>query len=543
MKLFLGCFISLVATAFGFVVRATVLDDWRGDFNLSQEQIGVIQGAGLFPFAISIILFSLVVDKIGYGRAMIFAFIGHTLSAVITIFAKNFAMLYLGTLIFALANGVVEAVINPVVATVYHKNKTHWLNILHAGWPGGLVLGGLLSIGMSRYGEVFTSLPGDFSLWQWKVTLVLIPTLLYGILLLGEKFPVQERVAAGVSYMGMLREFGTASCLIVSFLLVRGIDQILTVLKTSVTKVLFLGGVVESLSASMPEFWAQALIHLAIAVIPTIFFLMYVKAFGRPLFVFLLLVMFLLATTELGTDSWIADIMASVLNNAQAGALVLVYTSVIMFILRFFAGPIVHKISPLGLLAGSAFVACLGLLWLSQAGTAAWMIFLAATCYGFGKTFFWPTTLGVVAEQFPRGGALTLNAIAGVGMISVGVLGNPFIGILQDQSIHQNLQEAHPEIHAQVMKETRSMLGATMTLDQDKRKELPEEAQQEINEVVTQSQQQTLAKIAILPAIMLVCYIILIVYFKSKGGYQAEVLVGHQADDEEFTGGVEGPVE
>src|SRR4029079_12769886 len=97
--------------------------------------------------------------------------------------------------------------------------------------------------------------------------------------------------------------------------------------------------------------------------------------------------------------------------------------------LRFFAGPIVHQLSPLGLLALSSVLAIIGLYTLSM--TAGLMIFVAATLYGFGKTFFWPTMLGVVAEQTPRGGAMTLNAISGIGMLAVGVLGFPFIGALQ----------------------------------------------------------------------------------------------------------------
>ncbi len=104
-RLFLGCFFALVATAFGFVVRAMILDDWRAQFNLSGEQIGYLVGAGLYPFAISIILFSLVVDRIGYGVSMVLAFAGHLASAVITIFAGDFSTLYLGTFLFALSNG------------------------------------------------------------------------------------------------------------------------------------------------------------------------------------------------------------------------------------------------------------------------------------------------------------------------------------------------------------------------------------------------------------------------------------------------------
>ena len=108
---------------------------------------------GLYPFAISIILFSLIIDRIGYGTAMAFAFVGHLASTLLTIFAPNFAVLYIATFIYALANGTVEAVINPVVATVYKDNKTHWLNILHAGWPGGHGAGRLLAIGVSKVGH------------------------------------------------------------------------------------------------------------------------------------------------------------------------------------------------------------------------------------------------------------------------------------------------------------------------------------------------------------------------------------------------------
>src|SRR5215216_1823146 len=101
-----------------------------------------------------------------------------------------------------------------------------------------------------------------------------------------------------------------------------------------------------------------------------------------------------------------------------------------MMILRFFAGQIVHTLSPLGLLAVSAGLAIVGLYTLSlTSGLLA--IFLAAGLYALGKTFFWPTMLGVVSEQTPKGGALTLNAISGIGMLAVGVLGFPYIGALQ----------------------------------------------------------------------------------------------------------------
>ena len=533
-RLLIGCVVSLVATAFGFAVRAAILNDWRVEFNLSQEQIGYLLGAGLFPFAISIILFSLVIDRLGNGVSMAIAFILHVSSAIITLAAPfalagpgaspeevaagqqlGFTLLYIGTFIFALGNGTVEAVVNPVVATLYAKDKTRYLNILHAGWPGGLVLGGLLAIAVSNIQP--GSLPG--SLWQWQMGMVLIPTLAYGIMLMGQKFPVQERVAAKVPYIDMLREFGAASCFIVSFFLFAGLSQILVILG------------VPAISMGM-----QALL----ALIPTVLFALYVKSFGRPMFVLLLLVMVLLATTELGTDSWIADIMRTVLASPTLGTLFLVWTSLIMFVLRFFAGPIVHKISPLGLLAVSAAIGAIGLFWLSNAGSAPAMLFIAATFYGLGKTFFWPTTLGVVSEQYPRGGALMLNAIAGVGMISVGTLGNPAIGAVLDRDFAAEVREADPTLAAQVLTQKQGIFGASEGLDPAKRAELETAAAtnpalqpqvQTIADVEHRTKQASLGKIAILPTIMLLCYIGLMAYFKSRGGYRAEHLAAH--DDEE----------
>src|ERR1700733_10993885 len=107
-RLFLACIFSIVATSFGFIVRALLLNTLGEQFNLDESQKGAIQGVGLFPFALSIIFISLFVDKIGYGKAMTLAWIGHIVSAIITITAHSYAALYIGTFIFALANGAVE---------------------------------------------------------------------------------------------------------------------------------------------------------------------------------------------------------------------------------------------------------------------------------------------------------------------------------------------------------------------------------------------------------------------------------------------------
>jgi MFS family permease len=520
-RLFVGCFMALVATAFGFAVRSAVLGDWETQFDLTEEQKGIINGVGLYPFAISIILFSLIVDRIGYGTAMFFGFVGHVVSTVLTIFAPSFEVLYVATFIYALANGTVEAVINPVVATVYRDNKTHWLNILHAGWPGGLVLAGLLSVAVLKLGDSLgTRLPG--AIWQWRMAVLFIPILIYGFLLFGQRFPTQERVAAGVSYRDMLREFGWGSAYVVSFLIIMGVSQVLTVFKVQPIEV------------------THALLA---AIVPAALFGAWIRSFGRPMFVFLLLVMILLATTELGTDGWIQDIMGSVLEDPVKGTLFFVYTAAIMFILRFFAGPIVHRISPLGLLAASAAIAAIGLTWLGNAGPSVGILFLAATLYAFGKTFFWPTTLGVVSEQYPKGGALLLNTISGVGMIAVGTLGGPAIGTLQDIDFNRAVEVQAADIHSQVARDSEGAFFKYQSIDKAEIAALPAAEAEQLSAIERVTKQQALAKIAILPAIMCVCYLGLILYFKSRGGYQAQVLIGHSAEDEKFTGGVAGPVE
>jgi MFS family permease len=520
-RLFLGCFFAMIATAFGFIIRGGLLDDWKQLYNLSSEQQGIIQGAGLYPFAISIILFSLIVDKIGYGTSMVFAFIGHVAATIITVTAHSFEALYIGTFIYSLANGIVEAVVNPVVATMSGKNKTHWLNVLHAGWPGGLVLGGLLSIGVLLGGKDL-HLPWNTQIWQWQMGLMLVPTLLYGIVLIGQRFPVQERVAAGVSYKSMLQEFGWASSYIVFFLLVAGINQILNVAH------------VETISIG----W-----QAAIAIVPTVIYAIFIRSFGRPIFVFMLLIMFLLATTELGTDGWISNIMQTVLGTQTSGLLFLIYTSAIMFILRFFAGPIVHKLSPLGLLCVCSAIACGGLFWLSHAGTAWVMLLLAATFYGCGKSFFWPTTLGIVSEQYPRGGALMLNAMGGVGMLAVGVIGVPAIGTIIDHRFDVEMRAQNAPLHDEIVKTKEGLFGQVVALDPAKYDKLDAAQKKIVDPVILRSKQGMLGVVAILPAIMFVCYLILLGYFRTKGGYEAQVISGHSAVDERFTGGVPGPME
>ena len=493
-RLFWACFTALVATSFGFIARVLVLDEWGTQFGLSQTEKGEILGVGLWPFAVTIVLFSLIIDRTGYGKAMVFAFACHVASALVTMNAKGYRSLYVGTLIMALGNGAVEAVINPVVATLFSREKTKWLNMLHAGWPGGLVLGGVMALAL-----------GSSVTWHWKVGLIFIPTLLYAVLLLGRSFPVQERVAAGVSYRDMLKEAGWLGALIVIVVMVFGIG-----------------------------WWSDTTLtfKLVTTALLTAAFGAYVKSPGRILFIFLCLVMMLLATTELGIDSWVTPLMTPEMG--QYAGWVIVYTSLIMTVLRFCAGPIVHKLSPLGLLAAGSAIAAVGLVTLSKASGLA--ILGAATLYGLGKTFFWPTMLGVVSERFPKGGALTLNAISGLGILAVGVIGNPWLGNIQDKRIESSLvawdQEHKTGLQTTyVVEKKTSIFGAYRALDEKRVAAAPPADRKVIDDVSAAAKKSGMLTFAIFPTTMLACYLLLILYFRSRGGYQA-VRIGKGAETE-----------
>lgn len=514
--LFWGCFVALVTTAFGFIARMFLINTWGSEFGLDDPQRGRLAGIGIWPFAVSIIGFSLLIDRIGYKLSMVIAFIGHITWACMGISAyfvsqagdkeTAYQLLYWGSLILALGNGTVEAFINPVVATMFSRAKTKWLNILHAGWPGGLVVAGMVTIFI------------DDVPWWVKVGLIAVPAVIYFLMLITCDFPVQERVSSGVSYRDMLSEFGILGALIVGFLItLQLIDFFATGRKLTPT---------------------ELYVFIGIGLVIVVAFGAYTQSLGRFLMFFLVLIMIPLATTEIGTDGWITGIMEEIAKGKFHPGWVLVYTSIIMMVLRFFAGPIVHALSPLPLLAVSSILAIVGLYTLSVFTTGA-MIFVAATLYGFGKTFFWPTMLGVVSEQTPRGGALTLNAISGIGMLAVGTLGFPFIGTLQaDKAIQavaadQQVVKALPAIVEDgkltvVEKKSIYEIIDYTAISDEKLKamidtlpmEEREQVKKQIETTIGQSKQGALANMAIFPGIMLAGYLILIVYFQMRGGYK-----------------------
>jgi MFS family permease len=456
--LFLASFVTLIAAGMGFSVRSGILDDWARDFGFTQTELGAITGSGLWGFGLAVVFFSLLADRVGYGPLMGVAFLLHVLSGVLTLsagyfFAKfgkdaTFWLLYAGMSLFALANGTCEAVINPLAATLYPKQKTHYLNILHAGWPAGLILGGVLSFLMVERGQRVVVR------WEVQWLMFLVPVLLYGLLMFRRPFPVSEVKAAGVPFAATLKEFAS------------------------------------------------------------------------PILISLLLLHAMVGYVELGTDSWIANLMTNIAG--MKGILLLVYTSSIMFVLRFTAGPIVHRISPLGLLFACAVLAMFGLFWLGNS-TAGMAVFLAATVYGLGKTFFWPTMLAVVSERFPKGGALTLGAVGAAGVFSAGFLGTPGIGYIQDYYAARNLSNEAPAIHQQyAAPEAKRFLFFEATGLDGKRivplMEKPEaelsDPEKSVRSAVIFGARMSLKWTALVPLLMAIGYLLLILYFRAKGGYQ-----------------------
>jgi hypothetical protein len=147
-------------------------------------------------------------------------------------------------------------------------------------------------------------------------------------------------------------------------------------------------------------------------------------------------------------------------------------------------------------------------------------IFACATIYAVGKTFFWPTMLGVVAEQFPKGGALTLNATGGVGMLGVGVLGAMLMGNFQDRAMDRTLIEQAPAIHRQIMVQKEGLLGTYQAVDEARVQALPAEQQAVVGTVGEQAKRSALRAIVVLPLLMLGFYIGLALWFRFKGGYR-----------------------
>jgi len=513
--LFVCSCIALVTSAFTFSIRGDILQELGNYFDLTQEQRGGIGGAAFLGMAFSMLGGGFICDLLGMKRIMFLALFSHLVGSLAMIYAPHFEStettylwLYAFSFLQGCGNGFTEVAINPLAATLYPTQKTHYLNILHAWWPGGLVIGGLSAQFIIRpfFGGGFLGL----EMWQVSMYLIVIPALIYGAMLIPAAFPKTERVASGVSTGEML-----AACV-------------------------------------------------------------------RPLFLLWGFCMLLTAATELGPQQWQESVMRSVAG--VSGTLILVYTSGMMFVLRHFAGPIAHRLSPVGMLCGSSILACIGLYLLSFADSGV-TAFGYATIFGLGIAYFWPTMLGVTAERFAKGGALALALMGSVGNLSISQV-LPAMGGIVDHYAVVDVNQLAPEQAAIFLKKNESgkefldmtavnKYAATYLVEHypdlagkfvEKNAE-GEPISVNARELALFNSQQPEGQridipgfaaavaaqrtgfsmafrwVALLPTVLIVIFGSIALWDKSRGGYKPEILISREEENELMSGGVQAAVE
>ena len=193
-RLFWMSCMALVTTAMTFAIRARLELVWEGGFGLSAKEMGLAMAPAFWGFTLAQFIGGPFVDLIGMKRFVRLAFFLHVIGIVVTIFARDFWTLFIGTLFIGVGNGSVEAGCNPLVASIFTGNKTKMLNRFHVWFPGGIVIGSLVGYLVMD----MLKLP-----WQVLVGTLVIPLIAYGTLMFGQKFPKTERVEMGVSYGSM----------------------------------------------------------------------------------------------------------------------------------------------------------------------------------------------------------------------------------------------------------------------------------------------------------------------------------------------------
>lgn len=540
-------FFAILAAGVGFAIRGGILANWGSEYGFTAEELGRIAGGGFTGFCFGIIIGGVIADKVGYGKLVVSAFLLHIISAVVTFvpaysagMEKETVYIYLfwGSFLFAMANGNLEAVANPLVATLFPTNRTHYLNILHASWPAGLVLGGAAGWVL---GEQYNMR------WENQLALYLVPVLFYGVLFFRQPMPKSEASKRGLSLGEMFKDVGILGGLVVCFLLALFFSSVVTPL------------VIAKDATPEQKLWIEQVCNyvgyaaggalLIVVAVITRF------SFGAVLLFVLFIAHALVGAVELGTDNWIQNITGNILTTGQ-GRILFVFTSLLMFVLRFCADFIEKRmgLSPMSILLICAVLASLGLLLTSQV-TSFLLAMLALTVYAVGKTFFWPTMLAVVSDRFPRTGAVAISIMGGIGMMSAGLIGAPGLGFAKDRFSGEALQQSSPALFAEYKADKASeflglkstgldgkKLGAVQEKLKGIRKDLAAEGntdplaalnrltpeERAISEASITGDRHTLIADAAIPATMAVIYLLLLIYFMMIGGYKPI----HMADED-----------
>jgi MFS family permease len=495
---------AILAAGVGFAIRGGIFDNWGKEYGFTATQLGAIGGAGFSGFCFGIILGGLIVDKIGYGKLVALALLAHVLSAFVTFGASSpdnaYNFLFWGMFLFAFANGTLEAVANPLVATLFPQNRTHYLNILHASWPAGMIIGAVI-------GWV---LDDKFALnWKLQLALYLVPTVLYGLMFMGQKFPQSEAAEKGTSFVSMFKAVGILGAIVACYLLA-----------------LFFGDIVKVKfpdNAATIGYAIGGVLLLTISVITRF-------SIGSIILFVLFVTHALVGAVELGTDGWIQNITGNLFTSEQ-GKFLFIWTSLIMFGLRFCAHFIETKLklSPIGLLLVCSVIAWIGLNLASGMQTFG-MALVALGIYAIGKTFFWPTMLAVVGDRYPQTGAVAMSIMGGIGMLSAGLIGGPGLGYGKDRFAGEALKTADAALYEEykaVKPSTFLNLESTAAFGLDgtklaAAKEAKEKtpAQEKVVLADQQGDRRTLKADSFIPLTMAVIYLLLLIYFKTIGGYR-----------------------
>ncbi|WP_017931029.1 MFS transporter [Robiginitomaculum antarcticum] len=389
-RLFLLSCISLIVTAMTFAIRAGILGQLNETIGLTDTELGFVNAMAFLGFPLAMVLLGYLYTQLGPRLIMILAFAGHLLGLILTMAASGFLGLLVSTFFIGFANGSVEAACNPMIADMYKNNKSTMLNRFHVWFPGGIVIGAVIAYIMG------TKL--DMS-WQSQIGIMLIPTAIYGYMIFTTQFP--ERIKSSPVNVFTLLMLIAVMALLALFALVN-LSPALAFIKTVGGKLAVLAIVFVLLAVLLRQrgnSWRDVIL----------------------LFVMMAL-MTLTTTSELGTQQWVERILGS---TGASSMLVLAMVTGLMAVGRFFAGPVIHALNPVGVLLMSAVVTSAGLFLMSIA--TGGMIYLAAIVFAIGVCYFWPTMVGFVSEYIPRSGALGMSLLGASGMFAL-TFWNPVIG-------------------------------------------------------------------------------------------------------------------
>tara|TARA_B110000208_G_scaffold68317_1_gene88351 strand:- start:925 stop:2184 length:1260 start_codon:yes stop_codon:yes gene_type:complete len=343
-RIFIICCLALLVTSMTFAIRAGILSQLGQEFALNDSQLGWVNAMAFLGFPVAMMIGGALYNTLGAKKLLLIAFIFHLAGLFLTMSAEGFWGLLISTFFIGFANGAVEAGCNPLIAETYPNNKTTMLNRFHVWFPGGIVIGALISKAMTDAGLG----------WQLQIAVMLIPAFIYGVMTLKQEFP-----------QAVARQSSTR-------------DN--------------------------------------------------VKALFSPLFIFMAICMTLTTTAELGTQQWIERILGA---SGASPMFIMALITGLMAVGRYFAGPVIHRLNPVGVLLFSAVVATLGIYAMSIATGS--MVYIAAILFAIGVMYFWPTMVGFVAENIPESGALGMSMIGGAGMFALS-LWNPVIGSWIDRA-------------------------------------------------------------------------------------------------------------